>query len=237
MTFLFRRRFVFAGLVLLCLSIAGCFDSEPAERKAFMEFLQVNVLDKPGVHVPKPTDVEIKSFGPYAKHYAVITDFAADPEMIGITKDMAEAIQIGAPRSIKELMERRQDVKTVRDVMTKLRAGMETKLAATEAARATLQQPADLKAVFSAVFDRNVGDPARAFRNAFPVVEETFVTIQTLVDFIETHQSAVTFSGSSVQTSDPKVRAELAAILKAMNAKSQQLQDMQRRLRLVLTGS
>jgi hypothetical protein len=236
MTFFFRRSFAVAGLALLCLSISGCFDNEPAERKAFMEFLQVHVLDKPGVHVPKPTDAETKSFGQYAKHYMVITDFTADPEMIAITKDMAEAMQIGAPRSIKELMDRRQDVKTVGETMIRLRAAMDKKLADTEAARAALQQPADLKAIYSAAFDRDVGDPSRAFRNAFPVVEDAFVTIQKLVDFLEAHPGAVTFSGSTVQTSDAKVRAELNTILTAMNTKSQQLQDLQRRMRLVLTG-
>jgi hypothetical protein len=236
MTFFFRPPFAVAGLALLCLSISGCFDSEPAERKAFMEFLQVHVLDKPGVHVPKPTDQEIKSFGPYAKHCAVITDFTADPGMVAITKDMAEAIQIGAPRSIKELMDRRQDVKTVGETMAKLRTAMEKKIGETEAARAALQQPADLKAVYSAAFDRDVSDPARAFHTALPIVEETFVAIQRLVDFLDAHQGVVIFSGSTVQTSDPKIRAELTTILNVMNAKSQQIQDLQRRIRLVLTG-
>jgi hypothetical protein len=161
MTFFRRPSLAFAGLSFLCLFLSGCFDSEPAERKALMEFLQVHVLDKPGVHVPKPTAEESKSFGQYAKHYAVITDFTADPEMIGIGKGMGEAMQIGAPRSIKELMDRRQDVKTVRATMRKLAEVMEKRLAETEAARVALQQPADLKAVYSAAFDRDVGDPAR----------------------------------------------------------------------------
>jgi hypothetical protein len=237
MTFFLRRSFVFAGLSFFYLFLSGCFDSEPAERKALMEFLQVHVLDKPGVHVPKPTAEETKSFGPYAKHYAVITDFTADQGMMAITKDMGEAMQIGAPRSIKELMDRRQDVKTVRATMSRLAEAMEKRLAETEAARAALQQPADLKAVYSAAFERDVSDPARALRDAFPAMEDAFVTIQKLVDFLEAHQGAVTFSGASVQTNDGKVRAELSTILTAMNAKSQQIQGLQRRLRLVLTGS
>ena len=61
--------------------------------------------------------------------------------------------------------------------------------------------------------------------------------MQKLTAFITTHGSAVKISGSAVQVNDPKLRAELNALLGAMNAKSQQLQEHQRRLRTVLTGS
>ena len=63
-----------AVFALLGLVLAGCND-EPAERKAFITFLQTRIIDKPGLHVPHLTPEEEKSFGDYAKQYAVITDF------------------------------------------------------------------------------------------------------------------------------------------------------------------
>ena len=54
--------------------LAACGDKEPEQRAAFTQFLQTRIIDKPGVRVPQLT-AEEKSFGDYAAHYAVITDF------------------------------------------------------------------------------------------------------------------------------------------------------------------
>jgi hypothetical protein len=225
------------ALVVVGFGVASCGDDEPAERKAFMSFLQTYVLNKPGVHVPTPTDADIKSFGIYADHYNVITKFTADPEMMAISSEMGKAVQAGAPRSLQEVVDRRQDVHVIRESMAKLRGALDQKFANAEAARDALKQPADLKAVFAAAFDRDVSDPARAFRNALPVVDEALDSVQKVAAFIVTHPKAVTISGSTVQVNDPKLRTEFNALLQGMNAKSQQLQDHQRRLRVVLTGS
>ena len=49
-----RRQFL-AGLSVTFL-LAGCGDDEPKQRKAFIEFLQTRIVDKPGVHVPRLND-------------------------------------------------------------------------------------------------------------------------------------------------------------------------------------
>jgi Protein of unknown function (DUF3053) len=56
-----RRTAVLAALVTLALSIAGCFDQEPAQRKAFIEFLQNRIINKPGLHIPMAKNLQ--SFG------------------------------------------------------------------------------------------------------------------------------------------------------------------------------
>jgi hypothetical protein len=231
-------RVAFASLALIAAGVvASCGDNEPAERKAFIAFLQTNVLDKSGVHVPKPTDADLKSFGAYGGHYIVITNFTADPEMMAIGQQMAQAIQAGVPRSLQEVVNRQQDVQVVRESLAKLRNPLDQKFAAAEAARDALKQPPDLKAVFGAAFERDVGDPARAFRGTLPVVDDALEGVQKVAAFITLHRTAVTISGSTVQVNDPKIRAELDGLLKGLNAKGQQLQEHQRRLRIVLTGN
>jgi hypothetical protein len=231
-------RVALASLALIAAGVvASCGDNEPAERKAFITFLQTNVLDKSGVHVPKPTDTDLKSFGAYGGHYTVITNFTADPEMMAIGQQMAQAIQAGVPRSLQEVVNRQQDVQVVRESLAKLRSPLDQKFAAAEAARDALKQPPDLKAVFGAAFERDVGDPARAFRGTLPVVDDALEGVQKVTAFITLHRTAVTISGSTVQVNDPKIRAELDGLLKGLNAKGQQLQEHQRRLRIVLTGN
>ncbi len=232
-----RNSIFLAGFFALSFGVTACGGNEPAERKAFIEFLQTQVLDKPGVHVPKPTEAETKAFGSYAEHYAVITNVATDPEMMAIGGQMAQAIAVGAPRSLQEVLDRQKDIQTLRDSIAKLRGALDQKLSNAEAARDALKQPSDLKAVFAAAFERNVGDPARAFRSTFPIVDEALEGVQKIAEFLNAHRGQVAVSGSNIQVDDPKLRAELDVMLNALNGTSKQLQEAQRRMRVVLTGS
>src|SRR5580658_7491601 len=92
------------GVVLLAVFVAGC-DDEPAQRKAFIEFLQTRIIDKPGMHVPHLTPEEAKSFGDYAKQYAIITDFNDGLDRV-VAKPMQEAIDRGAVHSLDEVVTR-----------------------------------------------------------------------------------------------------------------------------------
>jgi hypothetical protein len=229
-------RVALASLALI-IAVASCGDNEPGERKAFMAFLQTYILDKPGLHVPKPTDADIKAFGTYAEHYAIITNFTADPEMMAIGQQMALAIQAGTPRSLQDVVTRQQDVQTVREALAKLRVPLDQKFSAAEAARDALKQPPDLKTVFSAAFDRDVGDPARAFRSALPIVDDALDGMLKVVAYINAHRNTVKISGAAIEVSDSKVKAELDTLLRGLTAKSQQLNEHQRKLRMVLSGS
>src|SRR5262245_47680448 len=67
-----RRTVALAGLLVLALAIAGCFDNEPEQRRAFITFLQTRIIDKPGLHIPIMSDKEVADFGPYAGHYRIM---------------------------------------------------------------------------------------------------------------------------------------------------------------------
>jgi hypothetical protein len=86
-TFLAARA---AAVLLIAFGLAAC-DSEPTHRKAFIEFLQTRIVDKPGVHVPKPNAEQSAAFGPYAKHYEVITEFHAGLDQV-VTKPLQRAL-------------------------------------------------------------------------------------------------------------------------------------------------
>ena len=102
-----------ACLLLLAVFVAGC-DNEPAQRKAFIEFLQARIIDKPGLHVPHLTPDEAKSFGPYADQYAIITDFN-DRLDRSVAAPMQEAISRGAVHSIDEVVTRHADFVAARE--------------------------------------------------------------------------------------------------------------------------
>ncbi len=231
-----RRAAVFAALAF-GFALAACGDSEADQRKAFIAFLQTYIVNKPGVHVPRPTDADIKAFGPYAAHYAVIVDFTSNPQMMGIGGKMAEVTQKTSIHSIDELVAHRAEIKSVGADLNALREAMNREYAKAQAARAALQQPDDLKAVFDKAFERDIAAPAAAFNEAIPVAVDIAAVSGKLGDYIDTHRDKVVVSGTSVGGRDAQTSKELAAFLKALSAAGAKFQGAQQRLHDALQGN
>jgi hypothetical protein len=223
-----------AAFALLGLVLAGCND-EPAERKAFITFLQTRIIDKPGLHVPHLTPEEEKSFGDYAKQYAVITDFngGLDKSVAGL---MAEAINRGSIRSLDDVVTRHADFVAARDGIAQLRGAIDKQLAAADAAHAALKQPDDLKPVFDKAYERDVTIPAKAFADIFPDLSQALTAVVDLGDFIEQHKDKVTINGPTIETTDRALQPQLQALLDALTAKNEAIVKAQEHLRLVMNG-
>jgi hypothetical protein len=223
------------ALALFALVLAGCND-EPAERKAFITFLQSRIIDKPGLHVPHLTPEEEKSFGDYAKQYAIITNFNDGLDK-SVAQPMAEAINRGAIRSLDDVVNRHADFVAARDGIAQLRGVLDTQLAAADAAHAALKQPDDLKPVFDKAYERDVTIPAKTFADIFPDLSQALTSVVDLGDFIAQHKDKVTINGPTIETTDPSLRPRLQALLDALTAKNEAIVKAQEHLRLVMNGS
>ena len=223
-----------AALVVLAFTLAGCSDQEVAQRKSFIEFLQTRIIDKPGVHVPALTTELEDKLGVYAKHYAVITTFNADMDQ-SVSGFLPKAMRVASVTSIADAVARRDAIAAVRGQMSEMRAALAQKLAAAEAARVGLTQPADLKPVYDAAFDRDVRSTALGFEKELPLFEDAMTSILSLPDYLNSHRDKVTVQGSVVghRSNDPR-RGDGA--LDDITKKTQQLQDSQRRLSKIATG-
>jgi len=222
------------GLLSL-LALAGCGPNEATQRKAFIEFLQTRIVAKPGVHVPKLTAEETAAFGGYAKHYAVIADFNGALDS-AVSQPLQQAIAAGAPRSLEEVVTRRQDIAAVAGGMAAIRAALDRQLAVADAAHAALDEPDDLKPVYDAAYARDVTMPAKAMADIFPDVDDAMKAILALADFLAAHQGVVTVHGSMIQTTDPALQPKLTAMLDAMRAKNEAIQKAQQKLRELVRG-
>jgi len=223
-----------AGLALLALVLAGCND-EPAERKAFIAFLQTRIIETPGLHVPHLTAEQERSFGDYAKQYAIITDFNDGLDK-SVAKPMAEAINRGAIRSLDDVVTRHADIAAARDGIAQLRGAIEQQLAVADAAHAALKQPDDLRLVFDKAYERDVTVPAKTFDDIFPDLSQALTAAVDLGDFIAQHKDNVTISGPLIQTSDPALQPQLTALVNALTAKNAAIVKAQEHLRLVMNG-
>ncbi|RYF64607.1 MAG: DUF3053 domain-containing protein [Comamonadaceae bacterium] len=233
---LFRRAFAAIALIALAFALAACGNKEAEQRTAFVTFLQTRILDKPGVRVPKPTDAEKASFGDYAQHYAVISDFNAGMDQ-SISQPMSAIMAKGSLRSIGDVVARRDDVQTAREAMTAVRGALDGQLAKAEAARAALKQPDDLKAVFDKAYERTVHTPASTVKEVFPAVDAVFAQALEIADYIQQNRSKIEISGASIQVRDAAVQARLNEMLQRLNAQSGAINAAQRKLQSVLRGT
>jgi hypothetical protein len=229
-----RHLAVIAAIIGVAFSLVACGDDEQAQRKAFIEFLQARIINKPGLHVPQLNDELAHSFGPYAKHYAVITSFNADMDqsVAGLPKAMRE-MQIP---SVGDVINKRADIAAARDWIANFRMALNEKLAMAETARAGLTQPEDLKIVYDSAFDRTVRSPANAFTAALPLAEAAAQSVLALIDYINSHRDQITVQGASLSVNDPKVRAQVSALLDDINRKHQQIQEVQSQVNKIMTG-
>jgi hypothetical protein len=228
-------------LSLICalalgLALAGCGDKEATQRAAFVTFLQTRVLDRPGVRVPQPTEEQKKSFGPYASHYAVITEFNEGMNQ-SVSKPMNEIMSRGALRSIADVVARRDDLKVAREGIVTLRKALDTQLAKADAARGQLKQPPDLKTVFDQAYERTVTQPAATFTEVFPALDAVFEGAIKVADYIAQNKSKISVNGAQVTVMDPAVQKELNAMLQQLNAHSAAIATAQRKLQAMVRGS
>ncbi|WP_312936674.1 DUF3053 domain-containing protein [Pseudomonas sp.] len=228
----FRPHWLLA--LALPLVLAACGDSEPDQRAAFKQFLQTRILDKPGVHVPKPTAEESKAFGDYSSHYAVITDF--NGKMDESVKPLGNLVKTISVRSLNDVIEHRNDLQAAKNGLNEMGEHLKQYRAEADAAHAKLKQPDDLKPVYDKAYDRTVSTPTNAFMGVLPQINTAMDAISSVGDYVEANKAQIQINGSQITVQDPKVLQELNTRLQAVNAQGKAVQDAQSRMQSVMYG-
>jgi hypothetical protein len=230
-----RRVVAFAGVLALMLATAACFDKEPAQRKAFITFLQTRVIDKPGLHIPIMSEQDVTDLGPYADHYRVLNGFHHRLDA-KVSTDLQRAAQIGRPKSLEELRDQRALFPAFNSTMAALRTELDKAEADAEAARKALKQPADLKAVYDKAFERMVTIPARGFRELFPLLDAMLPAIGEVAVYLDEHRDTIELHGNQVTAKNTAVRDRLAQLMDNAEKASAGAAEGQRKLRAITMG-
>jgi hypothetical protein len=220
-------------LCLVVLALAGC-DDEPTQRRAFIDFLQENIVARPGVHLMLMKPELAKTFGPYAAHYQVILDFNTGFDLSPLEK---VAHLKGEISDLNDLIAHRGDLRELRQALPDVIAAVDLKLTTANAARAALQQPPDLKDVYDKAYDRLVTRPGTLLQKMLKLLPTSLDGMLALADYAADNAKAVRISGMGGSSSDPVVERHLGELIDAMHQNDDAVAELKRQFQALLSGT
>ncbi len=227
----FTRTFLMPLMLLMMIfAVSGCGDKEPAQRKAFMDFLQSRILDKQVLAVPQLSEAEKKQFGDYSKDYAIITGFhhqmntELDSSLVPVFAGM------NGVNSVNALVEQRDDLKKMADSSQNWKEKIITLRTQADTQHAALKQPDDLKKVYDLAYEKTVLKPSEITEQVFELLPQVLNLIVAKADFIKSQGKDVTITGNRLQFSNQKQLDKYNAIQQQLVPLNAQLMQLSRQM-------
>ena len=213
-----------ALLVLSACFAGGCRKQEQEQRKAFIEFLETNVLAA-GVNGIQMSDETRKKVGIYGRHFDVIALYAREVSDIN-ARLAGEQTRIAAhgPVSMDRLGSERARIEQLVIVFSRSAHHLEAVRAKADAAKAALKQPEDLQAVFNEAYAKVVGGYAAASHLLWTVQRDFYAEALRMGVFLERHKEKIQFRNKTVTIDEQALLAEYNALQKSLEEKSQKMQ-------------
>lgn len=217
-------------LLLMIIVVSGCGDKEPAQRKAFMDFLQSRILDKPVLAVPQLTQAQTKEFGDYSKDYAIITGFhhqmniELDSSLVPVFAGM------NGVNSVNSLLEQRDDLKKMADSSANWKEKIVLLKTQADTQHAVLRQPDDLKKVYDQAYEKTISKPAAVTEQVFDLLPQVLNLIVAKADFIKIQGKNVTITGNRLQFANQKQLDKYNAIQQQLVPLNAQLMQLSRQM-------
>ena len=225
------RRRALLGFGALCaaptLLLTGCF-SEPKERKAFIEFLDKEVLSARGMSYPVPNEGKRQTFGDYAKHYDVVVQFIEKMEALPLAKQIQD---VGMTTSLAQLKARREQITAISNGIPQALQDIRTLVATADKAKAELKQPEDLKPVYDKVYAKYVTRHSELMLGILPALQNIFTASLELLALADQHPKEITTVGGMTQVSSQRLLNQVNAISAKMVKEVEALNKLESELR------
>lgn len=186
-------------MLALILALSGCGDKEPAQRKAFIDFLQTRILNLQTIAVPQLKEKERKDFGKYSEDYGLITDFHSqmNEEMNGSLGPVFASLNETV--TVDKLLEKRDELQKMAESSKNWREKLVVLRKQADTRHAALKQPDDVKKVYDQAYEKVVVQPSAVAEQAFTLLPKVLTLVVAKADFIKAQGKNVTISGNRLQ--------------------------------------
>lgn len=217
--------FIVGSLLLLCLfSLSACSDNEPEERRAFITFLNDEVLTRQGVSLPELSRSGKKSIGKYAEYYELLADFQKNlaAEVGQNARALLALTEVGDLAALARAENSLKKAAGEAEKLQKLVSSLQQKA---DKAKAKLPMPDDLAPVYASVYAKVVSLPAAASAEAFRAVHSVFAAILDLLDFINSNSRDMEIDGKNINLKNIGLKDRLDAKMTAVREKARNLRN------------
>jgi hypothetical protein len=192
------------GFIVL---FTGC-SRELQQRQAFINFLQKEVIPRnSGILIPNKA--MRNKFGVYVMHYDVIVEYNKTMlERVGKPLEKLQREYQDAMKPEATVEERRAAILKYRETLQSIEATLDKVLASTELEIAALDQPIDLKDIYTQAAEKHVRIPAKALKNMIPATEEMMNKYLDLLDFITANKGKVEIKDGMIQVDRNKDKGQ-----------------------------
>lgn len=219
------------------MALSACFDSEPKERQAFIDFLNSHYLKQQGGGVAVLNEKFTKEIGRYVEHHNVFTYYHDETDKL-----MASSKQ-GVENLLKSLNydnieETIASLEKNKEEVAKMLAENEAAYTKTLAMKNDLKMPDELKAVYEQAFEKSVVILHDGVKTLFgQPLDDVFNAKIKLLKFLQNHQDKIKITGRNrVELDDQALYAELKPLLADVNDKVKAWEAARREVRNSVRG-
>ena len=213
-------------LLVLSVPFAGaCKKKEQEQRKAFIAFLETDVIAATGTDRLWMNDDIRKKVGEYGRHFDVIAMYAK--ELSDINARLAgEKTRIAAQGSIPmdKLGSERPRIEQIVAAFTRSAQHVDAVKAKADAARAALKQPEDLRTAFDRAYEKEVNGYAAASQALYAVQKDFYAEALRMGALIEKHKDKIHFKNKTVTIGEQTLLYEYNTLQKSLQEKFQKMQ-------------
>ena len=215
-------------LMLFLLSVpftGACKQKEQAQRKAFIEFLEIHVLAAAGMDRVRMSDEMRKKVGGYGRHFDVITKYSVELRDIN-ARLVGEKTRIAAhsPIPMDKLSSERARIEQLIAALSRSAQHVDAVKVKADDAKAVLKQPEDLREVFDRAYEKEVSEYAAASQALYAVQQDFYAEALRMGAFLEKHRDKIQFKQKTVTIEEQSLLHEYNAMQKSLQEKSQKMQ-------------
>jgi hypothetical protein len=215
-TMVLRRTYLrLSGVLLLSSLLLGCINKEPEQRAAFIAILQTLIVDRPAMSVPALNGDQQKAVGSYAEQYQLLRDF--QPKLHNLVTHLADTLDQERMATFSQLMAHRQSLQANIQALSQEQAALETLQSQVGSLRASWKQPAELDAVYSAAYDKQVAEPAKMIEALTTSTLSTLQDAMAVIAFVDAHADQIVFDNNEAAVKDPSIQRQLNHLLEVLN--------------------
>lgn len=188
----------YLAVIGMVIALAGCFDKEAGQRKAFIQFLQ-NTVMRSGEVLPALSVDQKKQFAVFVPHYMVMYNYSQQINQVmneGIHPLVETVNLIRQPRDYLTQRDRLRQLTGALSVFNQQLGNAKTQA---DNARASLKLADDLQPVYEQAYQKIVSTPASVLQPLIPAAHSLAGQLVQVGDFIWQQ-------GSEIKITDNLVR-------------------------------